>query len=247
MSKIPIFQMKIDKVANGSNFAIFLSNSGVLYSMGTKNLNGELGHGDYRPRKEPTMIKIFVENGEKITNIKCGFKHSLCMGSTGKVYSWGSNSNGQLCVNKKGNFPTPMWIKMEDYLKKGKQHFTFKAISIACGFRSSFIMDENRNIYFCGVSGVANSQSDVIRNLKNFSEEVNLFTITRKNSYPIKLNCTWNGAFSVLYVTFCTINKEKEKKLSPQKIKWFLKNITQKWDDEQGREPILTKTLLECM
>ena len=33
--------------------------------MGTKNLNGELGHGDYRPRKEPTMIKIFVENGEK--------------------------------------------------------------------------------------------------------------------------------------------------------------------------------------
>ena len=40
---------------------------------------------------------------------------------------------------------------------------------------------------------------------------------------------------------------EKEKKLSPQKIKWFLKNITQKWDDEQGREPILTKTLLECM
>ena len=102
-------------------------------------------------------------------------------------------------------------------------------------------------VYFCGVSGVANSQSDVIRNLKNFSEEVNLFTITRKNSYPIKLNCTWNGAFSVLYVTFCTINKEKEKKLSPQKIKWFLKNITQKWDDEQGREPILTKTLLECM
>lgn len=247
MSKVPIFHMKIDKIVNGSNFTIFLTNSGVLYSMGNKNLNGELGHGDYIPRKEPKMIKIFVENGEKITNIKCGFKHCICIGSTGKVYGWGSNSHGQLCVNKNGNYPTPMRIKMEDYIKKGKKHFVFKAISIACGFRSSFIMDENRNIYFCGVGGVANLQSNVICNLKNYSEEVNLFILTHKNSYPIKLNCTWNGCFSVLYVTFCTINKEKEKKLSPQKIKWFLKNITQKWDDEQSRKPQLTKTLIECI
>ena len=40
----------------GYNFSIFVSNSGLVYSFGKDNSEGQLGHGDTEERELPTLI-----------------------------------------------------------------------------------------------------------------------------------------------------------------------------------------------
>ncbi len=79
----------INSVTCGKNFAIILSKTGIVYSFGSSNINGELGHGDNEPRQSPTPIVSLAGCGEKIVQISCGFKHTIAKSSTGKAFSWG--------------------------------------------------------------------------------------------------------------------------------------------------------------
>jgi alpha-tubulin suppressor-like RCC1 family protein len=83
----------IQSVSCGKNFAIILSKQGILYSFGKSNKTGELGLGDNNPRITPEPIEILSFNGEKITQVTCGFKHVVARSSIGKVFTWG-------CVRK---------------------------------------------------------------------------------------------------------------------------------------------------
>jgi alpha-tubulin suppressor-like RCC1 family protein len=80
----------INSVSCGKNFAIILSKQGMLYSFGKSNKMGELGLGDNKPRIIPEQIYALSEAGERITQISCGFKHTIAKGSNGKVYTWGN-------------------------------------------------------------------------------------------------------------------------------------------------------------
>ncbi len=80
---------KISNVACGGGFVLFLSNSGMLFSMGKTNTYGQLGHGDTKPRMKPTLVEIFSSNNERILQISCGYKHCIAKSSKNKAYSWG--------------------------------------------------------------------------------------------------------------------------------------------------------------
>ena len=242
LSKNPIFNVKIEKISCGKNFSMLISTSGILYSLGNKNNKGELGQGDYLPRKELTIVKIFIENGEKIISVRCGFKHTICIGNSGKAYGWGSNTNGQLSLDKYGNFPTPMWIKLEDFIEQKK---FMKVISIACGLRSSYFLTENRNVFFSGVSGIMNGQSSAVKAITSIKESTIIQMINKRNIFPVKINCSCNGSFSVFYCTYADFTNIKDSRMTPQKFKWVLQNITYKWDDDNSREPQNTKGLSE--
>lgn len=55
---------KIVSVGVGFDFTIYLSNVGKIYSMGKTNSYGELGHGDFKPRGEPTLISQLYHSGD---------------------------------------------------------------------------------------------------------------------------------------------------------------------------------------
>lgn len=80
---------KITSVSCGGGFCIFLNVQGMLYSWGRKNIYGQLGHGDTNPRYNPTIIEIFLNNSERISQVSCGFKHVVVKSFTNKAYSWG--------------------------------------------------------------------------------------------------------------------------------------------------------------
>jgi hypothetical protein len=86
---MPVSGEKIKSIACGSNFAIFLTQQGLLYSMGKSNKYGQLGHGDQLTRHKPTLIEFFQLNCERVTQISCGYKHCAARSATGKVYTWG--------------------------------------------------------------------------------------------------------------------------------------------------------------
>ena len=263
---------KIKKIACGKNFVIFMSDTGLLYSFG-KNTKGQLGLEDYKERTKPTLNELLIKDGERITDISCGYKHVIALGRSGKVFSWGSNSNGQCGLDIGGNFNTPMYIDVKNKIK---------FISICCGFRASFLMDDQRILYFCGKSGINNGESYFIKNFKNLIGEketlsnlnnlinihdknhleinyndnynqrknkksqrslstinlnrnkiVNIVSCLNKNTFPVKLNCSWNDSFSVMYITYAdTTNLVKnayKKELDKKKVKNVLDKLTLNW------------------
>ena len=78
----------------GYNFALFVSTSGLVYSYGKDNKEGQLGHGDTNPRDQATLIETLKVLKVKVNQIACGFKHVICRSTLKKVYTWGWGGRG---------------------------------------------------------------------------------------------------------------------------------------------------------
>ncbi|XP_054828500.1 alsin [Eublepharis macularius] len=66
-----------------------------------KGKAGQLGHGDILPRLQPLCVKSL--DGKEVIHLSAGGNHSLALTAKSQVYSWGSNTFGQLCHS---NSPT---------------------------------------------------------------------------------------------------------------------------------------------
>uniref|UniRef100_A0A8B9GI58 Alsin Rho guanine nucleotide exchange factor ALS2 n=1 Tax=Amazona collaria TaxID=241587 RepID=A0A8B9GI58_9PSIT len=59
-----------------------------------KGKEGQLGHGDVLPRLQPLCVKSL--DGKEVIHLSAGGHHSLALTAKSQVYSWGSNTSGQL-------------------------------------------------------------------------------------------------------------------------------------------------------
>ena len=178
----------IKKIACGKNFALLLSDIGMIYSYGS-NSKGQLGLQDFKDRKIPTLNELLVNDGERIIDIACGYKHVIALGYNGKVFSWGNNSNGQCGIDIAGNFNTPMYLDVKNKIK---------FIAICCGFRASFFMDEKRLIYFCGKSGVYNGENYFVKPFRNIIGEKATFDLLNSmNNLIISSNKKPNESMNI--------------------------------------------------
>ncbi|XP_045150557.1 alsin isoform X2 [Echinops telfairi] len=59
-----------------------------------KGKEGQLGHGDVLPRLQPLCVKCL--DGKEVIYVEAGGYHSLALTAKSQVYSWGSNTAGQL-------------------------------------------------------------------------------------------------------------------------------------------------------
>ncbi|ELK04842.1 Alsin [Pteropus alecto] len=66
-----------------------------------KGKDGQLGHGDVLPRLQPLCVKCL--DGKEVIHLEAGGVHSLALTAKSQVYSWGSNTFGQLGHS---DFPT---------------------------------------------------------------------------------------------------------------------------------------------
>jgi alpha-tubulin suppressor-like RCC1 family protein len=69
----------------------------TVFSVG-KGSEGQLGHRDYTDRFEPLAIFSLVT--QNVVQIACGAEHSVVRTELGDIYSFGSNSYGQLGVGE---------------------------------------------------------------------------------------------------------------------------------------------------
>ncbi|NWI12528.1 ALS2 protein, partial [Crypturellus soui] len=68
-----------------------------------KGKEGQLGHGDVLPRLQPLCVKSL--DGKEVIQLSAGGHHSLALTAKSQVYSWGSNTSGQL-----GHFSSPTTV-----------------------------------------------------------------------------------------------------------------------------------------
>jgi len=85
-----------DYVSTGTNFSAGIDSLGKIHSVGN-NAWGQLGLGNYIGKKNFTPV--VMPSGYESTifkEISLGSSHTLALDTSGKVWSWGRNSDGQL-------------------------------------------------------------------------------------------------------------------------------------------------------
>lgn len=96
-------------VACGYNFSVVLRNDGTVWTFGNNEF-GQLGDGTYLSSLLPVQVKDTAGNNplRHIAAIAAGEDHVLALDSAGRIFTWGSNKNGQLgdpFTGKKSNRP----------------------------------------------------------------------------------------------------------------------------------------------
>lgn len=101
----------VSQVAAGNGHSLVLTSTGQLYAFG-RNINGELGlpvnNGTEAPNPTPALVTLPGASGP-IAEIAAGYEHSLVLTSTGQVYTFGRNYDGQLgrAANSGTSTPNP--------------------------------------------------------------------------------------------------------------------------------------------
>ena len=229
-------RIKIESISCGYNFYILLSNHGKIYGGGT-NDHGELcSLENINPRLTPEELNEVSKLNEKIIQVRCGYKHVIILTKNNNVYAWGNNSFGQLFsgeINRKSGI-----------VKFNYEDNKNKIIQISAGFRSSFVMNDNNEIFYFGVLN---------KNKKNISGEPEQILIEEKNNefgdknnfIPVKINSRWNKQFSLFYVTFADIRnfsfkaEYSKNKIGNEKLKDILKILASKWLTDSIRVPYI--------
>uniref|UniRef100_M3XSW5 HECT and RLD domain containing E3 ubiquitin protein ligase family member 6 n=1 Tax=Mustela putorius furo TaxID=9669 RepID=M3XSW5_MUSPF len=97
--RIPALEtLRVDLVSCGKEHSLAVCYKGRVFAWGAGS-EGQLGIGEFNeinliPRKIKTLTDI------KIIQVSCGHHHSLALSEDGRLFTWGSNSHGQLGLGK---------------------------------------------------------------------------------------------------------------------------------------------------
>ncbi|XP_068647494.1 ultraviolet-B receptor UVR8-like isoform X1 [Aristolochia californica] len=92
--KIQAFKgIPIKMIAAGAEHTAAVTEDGDLYGWGWGRY-GNLGLGDRTDRLVPE--KVSAVDGQKMVLVACGWRHTICISSTGSLYTYGWNKYGQL-------------------------------------------------------------------------------------------------------------------------------------------------------
>ena len=140
---------KVVDVSCGLGHALFLLHTGRVFSWGNGG-NGRLGLGDVQDRAEACPVLLLQH--ESISAVQCGASHSLALTASGRVYSWGKNSQGQCGQGVLDDQLKPEVIrKLEDKV----------IVQVSAGWEHSLALTREGRIYSWG-SGYKDSRRGVI-------------------------------------------------------------------------------------
>ena len=102
---------KIDCVSLGNYFSSAITSTGRVFTWGS-NSSGQLGDGTSIEKYTPTEItnNFGLASGETVSVVNLGGNHSSAITSTGRVFTWGSNSWGQVGDSTSSSRNTPVDI-----------------------------------------------------------------------------------------------------------------------------------------
>jgi alpha-tubulin suppressor-like RCC1 family protein len=107
-----------------NGFSVAVGTNGHLYAWG-ENGNGQLGDGTTTSRNSPGPVA--APSGASFVAASAGGAHAVALDSTGHVWSWGDNSQGQLGIGAGPGQPTPQMIQQPtavtfDHIAAGDYH-----------------------------------------------------------------------------------------------------------------------------
>jgi hypothetical protein len=101
---------KIVNVEAGGEFSLALSSDGAIFAWGS---NENFALGDYTNVNRNTPRRVYADEilqFYKIVQIAVGQAHAIALSDTGKVFTWGKNTYGQLGDDKTENSLKPIMV-----------------------------------------------------------------------------------------------------------------------------------------
>lgn len=97
---------QVKAISTGADHNVVVDVNGIVWSWGN-NYSGQLGDGTFESRSRPVRV-----NGisEAVTDVSAGNSFNLVLTASGKVWSWGDNSVGQLGDGTTGRRVSPIPI-----------------------------------------------------------------------------------------------------------------------------------------
>jgi alpha-tubulin suppressor-like RCC1 family protein len=160
----------VTRIAAGNGYSLVATSSGQLYAFGN-NHDGQLGsatnNGKLNPNPTPTPVTLPGAVGT-VAQVAAGTDHSLVMTSSGQLYAFGDNHDGQLGrTTNSGTYtanPTPTAVALPGAVGT--------VIQIAAGNRHSLVATSSGQLYAFG---------------NNYSGELGS---TTNNGNPLSVNPT---------------------------------------------------------
>ena len=142
---IPFFENHILLIQNTSKSVYILLRNGTILQ-----INQETFEDDANIEIETFFLPIIVKIQVKIIDLSCGNDHCLALGTYNKVFSWGSDSFGQLGLP---DFYLGSHERKDDPTEISIRHFhkSKKIIRIYARNNSSFAIAENNYVYGWGM------------------------------------------------------------------------------------------------
>lgn len=101
------------QVSCGGFHTAVVTDDGHLYTFGGGE-HGQLGHNDRVNKVKPTLVQAL--EGVFVSQITCGWSHSVALTSKGKVYTWGNGDHGKLGHGSGRKVSVPNMVeKLKDY------------------------------------------------------------------------------------------------------------------------------------
>ncbi len=105
-------------VSAGAYHSVAVTNDGRAYVWGW-NTVGQLGLGPLFPEPvltSPEPARFFLEGGPAmaVTEVACGYDYTIVRTAAGRLYGFGSNSEGQLGLGDRQNRDVPVAISLLD-------------------------------------------------------------------------------------------------------------------------------------
>jgi alpha-tubulin suppressor-like RCC1 family protein len=98
----------VTAIAAGDAFTVALKSDGTVWAWGS-NGSGQLGDGTATDSSTPMQVTGLLK-GLNVKAIAAGDAFAVALTDGGKIYTWGSNSNGQLGNGSTDNSSTPVEV-----------------------------------------------------------------------------------------------------------------------------------------
>lgn len=214
----PLDKISVQQVSAGLDFCVLLATNGLVFSMGTRNSNGELGQGDREPRSAPCLISSLKNTGDRFVAISSGFKHTLARSTTNKIYTWGWGGRGQLGHGRLANEYQPRLLVLPAALS------IYKFTSIAASMNASWLITNNRKLLWCG----SNSQHKCLATPAEYdwlAKNVSAY-LRPEEFYPLKVEASWSKSLSITYLRVAEVSAQ-----TAQPAAKSMNTFVQKWSE----------------
>ncbi|XP_053170323.1 alsin isoform X1 [Scomber japonicus] len=125
--------------------------------------HGQLGHGDNLARLQPLCIKSL--NNKEVVRVAAGANHSLALTAQSQVFSWGSNSSGQL-----GHMESPSTVPRLAKLSEG-----IRVWDVSAGERHTLLLADGDCIqpiiYYSGQQVKEGAEENITKETAQREEE----------------------------------------------------------------------------
>jgi alpha-tubulin suppressor-like RCC1 family protein len=129
------------QLAAGLINSLALGSNGRVYAWGW-NSDGQLGNGSTSPSNVP--VAVSAPAGTSFTQIAAGGDHALALSSSGQLYAWGRNAEGQLGNGTTTNSDVPVAVSA------GAIPAGATITQIAAGYDDSFALTSSGLLYAWG-------------------------------------------------------------------------------------------------